>query len=182
MDLGCLFLFTSQQCHAHSIYLHVLNWTAKDLGGLLSIRHSARSSFWILKRLSPWSNSFGFEALPIWKRRRDILIHIIHQVEGNGRTYYQNKDMVMSKLAAWSLPMFAGLLEQEKKWHLLLCNQKEAGINHWQLLYRLVISNLYTYFGASINTLVCCWSMSADGRTFWPRLPYQQEPGEIAAN
>jgi len=31
------FLFTSQQCHGHSIYLNVVNRTAEDLGVLLLI-------------------------------------------------------------------------------------------------------------------------------------------------
>ena len=55
VDPGHLLLFNSCRCQAHSIYLHVVNRSATDWW-LLSIYHSARSSFWILKRLSPWSN------------------------------------------------------------------------------------------------------------------------------
>lgn len=164
VDMSCLSLFYSHRCHAHSIYLHVVNWTVKDLGGLLSIRHSARSSFWILKRLSPWSNSFGFEALPIWNH----WIYIVIRLEEMGGHITKIKIWLCLCVQYGHCTCLQVCKSRRGSGTIFFVIKRKRGMNHWQIFYHLVVSNLYTYFGTSINTLICCCqSMRAVRQTFF---------------
>lgn len=139
MDLSCL-SFT-QQCTQHSSSCSEL-----DSRGFRSATSNPSSGQKLLLNIkngrSPWSNLLGFEALPI--SRIDVGTCVVYRMKDVDGHLIQ---------MSWSLCFFFFL------------NATEGIIADWLQFYHLVISNLYFYFGVSINTLERRGrSMAAEGR------------------